>query len=70
MKAHLEVNDLWEAIEDGYEVPPLLANPTMAHIKNHKEKKIRKSKAKATLFATLSPEIFVKIMTMKSIFKV
>lgn len=37
MEAHLDASDLWEAIEEDYEVPPLLANPTMAQIKNHKE---------------------------------
>ena len=70
MEAHLEANDLWEAVEEDYEVPPLPTNPTMAQIKNHKEKKSRKSKARATLFAAVSPEIFVRIMTMKSAFEV
>ncbi|RDX60427.1 hypothetical protein CR513_61432, partial [Mucuna pruriens] len=45
MEAHLEVNDLWEAVEEDYEVLPLLANLTMAQIKTHKERKSRKSKA-------------------------
>ena len=70
MEAHLEANDLQEAIEEDYKVPPLPANPTMAQIKNHKEKKTRKSKAKAMLFAAVSPEIFVRIMTIKSTFEV
>lgn len=30
MEAHMEANDLWEAVEEDYEVPPLPANPTMA----------------------------------------
>ena len=30
MKAHLEANDLWEAVEEDYEVIPLTDNPTMA----------------------------------------
>lgn len=48
----------------------------MAQIKNHKEKKTKKlrkqrnSKAKATLFAAVSLEIFVWFMTMKSAFQV
>ncbi|XP_060216273.1 uncharacterized protein LOC132643756 [Lycium barbarum] len=70
MEAHMEANDLWEAVEEDYEVPPLPANPTMAQIKNQKEKKTRKSKARATLFAAVSSEIFVRIMTMKSAFEV
>ena len=45
-------------------------NPTMVQIKNHKENKSRKSKARATLFAVVSLEIFVIIMTMKLAFEV
>ena len=70
METHMEANDLWEAVEEDYEVPPLPANPTMAQIRNHKEKKTRKSKARATLFAAVSSEIFVRIMTLKSAFEV
>ena len=70
MEALLEANDIWEAVEEDYEVPPLPANQTMAQIKNHKENKSRKSKARATLFAAISPEIFVIIMSMKSAFEV
>ena len=68
MGAHLQANDLWEAVEEDYEVPPLPENPSMAQIKNHKEKK-RKSKARASLFVVVSPEIFIRIMTMKSTFE-
>ncbi|RDX66881.1 hypothetical protein CR513_54308, partial [Mucuna pruriens] len=50
MEVHLEANDLWEAVEEDYEVLPLLANPTMTQIKTHKERKSRKSKARALLF--------------------
>ena len=37
MEAHLEANDLWEAVEEDYEVLPLPTNPTMAQIKNKRE---------------------------------
>ncbi|XP_049364273.1 uncharacterized protein LOC125829038 [Solanum verrucosum] len=43
MEAYLDALDLWEAIEEDYEV---LGNPTMAQLKIHKAKKTRKSKAK------------------------
>ena len=36
MEIYLEALDLWEAVEEDYEVPPLPKNPTMAQIKNHK----------------------------------
>ena len=41
METPLEANDLWEAIEEDYEILPLLANLTMAQIKNQKERKTR-----------------------------
>ena len=43
MEAYLDANDLWEAIEQIYEVPPLLDNPTLAQIRNKKEMKQGKS---------------------------
>ncbi|XP_051140014.1 uncharacterized protein LOC127257620 [Andrographis paniculata] len=70
IQAHLESNDLWEVVEEDYEVPQLPENPTMAQIRNHTQKKTRKSKAKATLFSAVSQEIFVKIMTLKSAYEV
>ncbi|RVW92680.1 hypothetical protein CK203_041554 [Vitis vinifera] len=47
MKAYLDASDLWEAVSEEYEVPPLSDNPTMAQIKLHNERRQRKSKAKS-----------------------
>lgn len=66
METYLEALDLWEAVEEDYEIQPLPANPTVAQIKSHKEKKTKKSKAKACLFAAVSPLIFTRIMSLKS----
>ncbi|XP_060201852.1 uncharacterized protein LOC132630281 [Lycium barbarum] len=66
MEAYTDACDLWEAVEEDYEVPPLPGNPTMAQIKTHKEKKTRKSKAKAYLYAAVSPTIFFRITTLRS----
>ncbi|XP_022877128.1 uncharacterized protein LOC111395387 [Olea europaea var. sylvestris] len=66
METYLEALDLWEAVEEDYEVPPLPNNPTMAQIKIHKERRTRKSKAKATLYAAVSTTIFTRIMSLKS----
>ncbi|XP_040960978.1 uncharacterized protein [Gossypium hirsutum] len=66
METYLEALDLWEPVEEDYEVPPLPANPTVAQIKAQKEKKTRKSKAKACLFAAVSQMIFTRIMSLKS----
>ncbi|KAL4383572.1 hypothetical protein GQ457_15G000050 [Hibiscus cannabinus] len=49
METYMEAVDLWEAVEDDYEIPPLPTNPIVAQIKAQKEKKTRK--AKACLFA-------------------
>ena len=38
MESYLEALDLWEAVEEDYDVPPLPNNPTMAQIKSHKER--------------------------------
>ncbi|KAJ8623519.1 hypothetical protein MRB53_032048 [Persea americana] len=66
MEAYLDANDQWEAVENAYEVPPLPDNPTMAQMKNHKEMRQRKSKAKASLFAAVSSSIFTRVMTLKT----
>ena len=66
METHLEALDLWEVVEEDYEVPALPKNPTMAQMKVHKKRRTRKSKAKACLFAAVSPTIFTRIMSLKS----
>ncbi|KAL5756718.1 hypothetical protein ACOSP7_021153 [Xanthoceras sorbifolium] len=66
METYLEALDLWEAVEEDYEVHSLPNNPTMAQIKVHKERKTRKSKAKASLFAAVSTTIFTRIMSLKT----
>nr|GMD88070.1 Retrovirus-related Pol polyprotein from transposon RE1 [Ipomoea batatas] len=66
MTVHLEASDLWQAIDEDYEVAPLPANPTMAQMKLHKEKTLRKSKAKACMFSAVSSSIFTKIMRLKT----
>ncbi|XP_057746552.1 uncharacterized protein LOC130965813 [Arachis stenosperma] len=66
MESYLEALDLWEAVEEDYEVPPLPNNPTIAQIKLHKEKKTRKAKARSCLFTGVSSIIFTRIMTLKT----
>jgi hypothetical protein len=61
MTVHLEALDLWEAVEENYVVPDLPANLTVAQLKIHKEKKTRKSKAKACLYAAVSNTILTRI---------
>lgn len=66
MKAYLEALDLWEAVEENYEIPQLPNNPSAAQIKNQKEKKTTKSKAKACLFAAVSTTVFTRVMSLNS----
>ncbi|XP_071916136.1 uncharacterized protein [Coffea arabica] len=66
MEAYLGRNDLWEPIEDDYEVLPLLNNPTIAQMKHHNERRQRKSKVKASLHAIVTSTIFSRIMTLKT----
>ncbi|XP_027937573.1 uncharacterized protein LOC114192150 [Vigna unguiculata] len=66
MGAYLEALDLWEAIEEDYEILPLPENPTMTQMKSYKEKKTRKAKAKSCLFAGVSATLFTRIMTLKT----
>nr|KYP69138.1 Retrovirus-related Pol polyprotein from transposon TNT 1-94 [Cajanus cajan] len=63
MQNFLEALDLWEAVEEDYEIAPLPDNPTITQMKTHKEKKTRKAKAKACLFSGVSKIIFTRIMS-------
>jgi hypothetical protein len=53
-------------VEENYVVSDLPANPTMAQLKIHKEKKTRKSKVKACLYVVVSNTIFTRIMNLES----
>lgn len=64
MTVHLEALDLWEAVEQNYEVTSLGDSPTTNQIKHHKEIKTMKAKAKACLFSAVSPSILTIIMQM------
>ena len=52
METYLDALDLWEAVEEEYEVSALLTNPTMDRMNVHKERGINKSKVKAYLFGS------------------
>jgi len=66
MQFYLEGLYLWDVVEENYVVQLLPENPAMAQIKNHKEGKTRKAKAKSCLFAGVSKMIQTRIMTLKS----
>ncbi|MCI31007.1 hypothetical protein A2U01_0052218, partial [Trifolium medium] len=66
MEAFLDALDLWEIVEDDYDVSSLPENPTVDEMKIRKERKIKKAKAKTCLFACVSQTVFVRIMTLKT----
>ncbi|MCI88615.1 hypothetical protein A2U01_0109902, partial [Trifolium medium] len=63
MEAFLDALDLWETVEDDYDVSSLPEDPTVAQMKIHKERKTKRSKAKTCLFASVSQTVFIRIMT-------
>jgi hypothetical protein len=64
METFLDALDLLETVEDDYDISSLPEDPTEAHMKIHKERKI--NRAKTCLFASVSQTVFVKIMTLKT----
>ncbi|XP_056165624.1 uncharacterized protein LOC130137714 [Syzygium oleosum] len=66
MQAFMEGADLWEAVEEDYEVADLPNNPTINQIRYHKERVTRKAKAKSCLFSAVSSTIFTRIMKKDS----
>ncbi|XP_038902292.1 uncharacterized protein LOC120088925 [Benincasa hispida] len=66
MQAHVEGCDYREAIEQDCQIVPLPDNPTIHQIETHKERVTRKAKARAFLYAAVSPAIFNRIMPLKS----
>ena len=66
METHLEALDLWEAMEEEYDVLVLPKNPTVAQMKSYQEKKTRKSKAKAVYLQQSLLLFFTRIMSLKT----
>ncbi|XP_012442165.1 uncharacterized protein LOC105767199 [Gossypium raimondii] len=66
MKTYLQAHDLWSVIENDAEPPPLRANPTIAHMRQHAEERAKKHKAMACLQNGVSDVIFTRIMACDS----
>ncbi|XP_012442163.1 uncharacterized protein LOC105767196 [Gossypium raimondii] len=66
MKTFLQALDLWSAVENDVEPPPLRANPTIAQIRQHGEERAKKHKAMACLQNRVSDVIFTHIMACDS----
>ena len=50
IETYFDAMDMWEAVEEDYEVPLLPNNPTMAQIKNHKDRKTKNQRQKPVYF--------------------
>ncbi|PKI76353.1 hypothetical protein CRG98_003275 [Punica granatum] len=66
MQAYMEGADLWEAVEEDYQVAALPDNPKVNQIRYHKERVTRKGKAKSCLYAAVSATLFTRIMRLQS----
>jgi hypothetical protein len=66
METFLDALDLLETVEDDYDISSLPEDPTVAQMKIHKERKIKREKAKTCWFASVSQTVFVKIMNLKT----
>jgi hypothetical protein len=64
MKTYLQACDFWDAIEQEHESQPLPADPTIAQIRNHREERARKFKAKTCLYSAVSEAIFPRIIAL------
>ena len=59
MTTHLEALDLWEAVEENYDVPELPLDPMVAQMKNHRERKTKKAKANMSRLSSCQTNILV-----------
>lgn len=66
MRSCLKSFGLWEHIDQGEQVPPLGANPTIAQIEQHEEETIEREKAIICLHPTLTNDIFTSIMHLET----
>jgi hypothetical protein len=57
MKTYLQACDFWDDVEQEHDPQPLLADPTLAQIRNHREERAKKFKAKTCLYS-VSKAIF------------
>ncbi|KAH1121904.1 hypothetical protein J1N35_005064 [Gossypium stocksii] len=58
MTVYLNAMDLWDEVEEDYDVPSLPVNLMMNQLKTHKEKKTRKSKPKHVFLCYFKQNIY------------
>ncbi|KAF2322680.1 hypothetical protein GH714_028483 [Hevea brasiliensis] len=66
MQAYLKAFDLWDAMEKSQDPPQLPDDPSLVHIKNHREEKSRKFRALTCIHSAMSETIFIRIMACET----
>nr|XP_048325968.1 uncharacterized protein LOC125421335 [Ziziphus jujuba var. spinosa] len=66
MQAYLEALNLWEAVVQDTNPPPLPDNPTLTQIKRHEELFQRKPKALTCIHQAVTNTVFKRIINIKS----
>ena len=66
MRFHLRSQGLWDVVMTDQDPPPLRANPTMAHIKEYEEQKLKKDRAITCIHSGLADHVFTKIMNLET----
>ena len=64
MESYLQASDLWDAIVE--DKVPLGEDPTMAQIRNHREERRRRYKAKTCIHSAVLDEVFIRIMACET----
>ena len=65
IESYLEVSGLWDLVQTDV-VTKFLENPTIAQMRDYREEKKRRYKAKICIHSAVSEEIFTKIMNCET----
>ncbi|TXG70326.1 hypothetical protein EZV62_005261 [Acer yangbiense] len=66
MRSYLKYFGLWEYVAEDKQVPALIANPTIAQIKQYEEEKMKRDKAVTCLHSALTDSVFTSIMHLET----
>ena len=66
MQTYLEAFDHWEVVAEDEPIAPLPANPTLAQIRAHTDKKTKKFKAKNLIQNSVADSVFHRIMNCRT----
>jgi hypothetical protein len=64
MKTLLQACGFWDVVEQDHDPQPLPGDPTLPQIRNHREERAKKFKAKTCLYSAVSEAIFPRIIAL------